>query len=396
MSEPSTAATNALVLEEAAQRGTHNPIHHDDKTTTATAVVEQNKSQEEKNPQLHKVYHGEEPQWQQLERQQPCQHKQQQQQQQQQQTQQQLSHPTKILSKPRQETGSKVSTSEPSSIANSCSSLILPSTAATPHHTAVRTAVTPLRTDESVPLTVDGADTANSRLKKQTTLNQGIASEQKKLTNSDDGTYKAPTNEPEQAKVNKQGKQNSNAGLSKGKEVIHKEKLKESKREAPVSCKSEDKVSSPDEHIAWSKNDARDKDVGYSHSLPNKRNVTKPVAKHISGKKKEHIQSIKKDDVSTKKSIVEPTEDEYDVTVRIVMPDGKEIIQRETTDKKRKTQKPSATATTTATSSLSHSPQSKYTRDEKVENTLSSETVKSLPKSAVRRHHGQQLTQNCT
>jgi hypothetical protein len=394
MSEPSTAATNALVLEEAAQRGTHNPIHYDDKTTSSTAIAtaagEQNTSQEEKNPQLHKVYRGEEPQRQQLERQQPCQHKEQQQQQQQQQhqTKQQLPYPTRILSKPRQEAVCTITTSEPSSIANSCSSPVLPSTTATPHHTAVRTSVTPLRTDKSVLLTVDGADTAKPRL--ETTLNQGIASEQKKLTNNDDGSYKAPTNEPEQAKVNEQGKQNTTTGLSKGKEVIHKEKLKEAKREAPISGKSEDKISSPDEHLVSSKNDARDKDAGYSFSLPNKRNVTKPVAKHNSGKKKEHIQSFKKDDVSTKKSIIEPTEDEYDVTVRIVMPDGKEILQRATADKKKKPQKPSATATTTATSSTSHSPQSKYTIDEKVENTLISEPVKSLPKSAVGRHHGQQ------
>jgi len=84
-------------------------------------------------------------------------------------------------------------------------------------------------------------------------------------------------------------------------------------------------------------------------------------------------------------------EEEHDVTVRIVMPDGREIKQQASTGRKNKNQSSSAAIMTTSVSP--HSKQSKYMGNEKtVERKATSDVVKCFPKPGLSKNHGQEQT----
>jgi hypothetical protein len=388
MAEPSTAATNALVLDEAAQQSssasTPHPTRHDEKkiiSKETEVVMDQSAKPEEKTRYLR------EQKLQQTDQQQALiNHNQNKQPQQ---TQQQQAYPTKILSKPRQELDSLLESLESCAVENSCSSSELPNA------TTTNPAVTISRMDRSAPLKDNGLDTKNHQMKSQSSVQVMIMSEHKNLSNKDNESSKPGySQEYEHAGGSNQVKNVSTTDHYKDKEELRKDRLKEDKVEAHISLKDEAKASSVNEPFINNTDDLKDKDDhDHSFSLVSSRKPrsTKRIVKHSSVKEKGRIQSFKKGYVSTEKSIDKPMEEEHYVTVRIVMPDGREIKQQASTGRKNKNQSSSAAIMTTSVSP--HSKQSKYMGNEKtVERKATSDVVKCFPKPGLSKNHGQEQT----
>jgi hypothetical protein len=375
MAEPSTAATNALVLDEAAQQSssasTLHPTRHGEKKIISkeTAVVMDQTAKPE-----GKTHYPREQKLQQTDQQQAFNHNQSKQPQR---TQQQQAYPTKILSKPRQELDSLLEPLESCAVENSCSSSELPNA------TTTTPTVTISRMDSSAPLKDNVLDAKNHQMKNQSSIQVMIMSEHKSLSNNDNDSKPRYSQEHEHAGENNQVKDIS---------TTEHYKDKEDKVEAHISLKDEVKVSSVNEPLTNNKDYLKDKDdhdLSFSLISSSKSRPTKRVAKHSSVKEKERIQSIKKGYVSTEKSIDKPVEEEHEVTVRIVMPDGREIKQQASTGRKNKSQSPSTAIMTTSASP--HSKQSTYAGNEKmVERKATSDKVKRFPKPELSKNHGQE------